>query len=123
MTDKQFARQYLEALRLGDARAIISVLADDVKFVSPFSVWNTRQTVEAACTARTRAFGDLEGVTAVEHGGDAFVRWRAKVGTRDVEGVDVLSTGTDGVRTIDVFLRPADALDEVYAAMTAAWPR
>lgn len=62
-------------------------------------------------------------MTAVEHGGDAFIRWHAKVGDRDVEGVDILTIGSGGVHTIDVFLRPVDVLGHVYAAMTAAWPR
>lgn len=123
MTDQQVVAAYRQALVDGDAGALVELFGPQPRFVSPFSVWSTREAVAAACTARTRAFRDVSvGVTSAGDGA-GFVRWRGLVGEHEAEGVDVLAVGSDGVSSVDVFLRPADVLDAVYAAMVAAWPR
>ena len=116
------AAAYVDALDSGDAGTLADLLADGVTFVSPFSTWTSRADVVAACTARTTAFTGPDVVTAVREGWTLCARWRARVGDTPIEGVDVVTLGADGVRTVDVFLRPAAALDEIRAAMTRAWP-
>jgi len=60
--------------------------ARDPRFVSPFSVWTTPEAVAAACTARTRAFHGVAGVTVLAGSGQAFIRWHGVVGARELEG-------------------------------------
>jgi hypothetical protein len=58
-------------------------------------------------------------MSTMMRGDDASIRWHGLVGDQEVEGIDLFSVAPRGISTIDVFLRPASALNAVYAAMTS----
>jgi hypothetical protein len=122
MQPADVARAYVEALEGGSGPALVALLSPRARFVSPFSVWSEPRSVAAACQARTRAFHGVLTISTMTRGDHASIRWHGLVGDQEVEGVDLLAVDPSGITTIDVFLRPASALDAVYAAMTTAWP-
>lgn len=115
---------WVDALRSSDADALVSLLAPEPSFVSPFSVWTDGADVRRACRARVRAFQDWRDVDVVERGNVAWVRWQAQLSDdagSPIEGVELLGLEDAAVHSIDVFLRPAAELDRVWTAMSRAW--
>lgn len=114
---------YASALAGGEPQSLIDLLSPDVCFQSPFSLWETPESVAAAVRARCRAFSALQVEQVLQADGRAVLLWRAEVDGQTVEGCDALTLAGGRVTRVDVFLRPAAVLDGVRAAMTAAWPR
>jgi hypothetical protein len=114
---------YADALRTADADRLIETVSIDCTFRSPFSTWTRHIDVARACRARTRAFSGWHAVTTTDDGTTAWLRWSAVLAGSDtqIEGVDVLRIDGNTVTHIDVFLRPAGALEQVYRAMSEAW--
>lgn len=114
-------RAYLHALERADAAALVALLSPTVRFVSPFSTWTTPHSAARACAARCRAITAVTGVAVLSDGVHGVVRWHGRIGDVDLEGIELLALADDCISRIDVFLRPANALDIVYGALTAAW--
>lgn len=114
---------YVDALAANRTEDLTALLGEAPVFQSPFSLWETPALVHAAFAARTKAFSGLQITHVSDAEGFATVLWQAFVGDEYVEGCEVLSSSGGRVTRVDVFLRPANALKSVYAAMSAAWPR
>jgi hypothetical protein len=117
------AMAYATALAAGHSHGLVALLSRAPSFRSPFSLWQTPQSVDAACHARCDAFQNLEIVRVLQDGDYAVLLWHAEVGGQAVEGCEALTLSDGRVSRVDVFLRPATVLDAVRRAMTAAWPR
>jgi hypothetical protein len=118
----EFGERYVEAVRRGDAAAMLGPLAPGAVFRSPFRTW-TGAALPRVYRARAGAFQGLRVDAVVSDRRRVVVLWRAQVNHTAVEASEVLSFTDDGaIGRVDVYLRPADALPAVYQAMVHAWP-
>ena len=110
------------AVETDDIDAAVALFAEDVVFHSPVvhKPYVGREALRAILGAVTTVFEDFR-YTGSYGGDDGHVlRFSARVGDRELEGVDIL-TGADGVLTeLTVMVRPysaATALRERMAAL------
>ena len=116
------------AIVAGDIDAALALLAEDVIFHSPVvhRPYQGRETVAPILHAVSEVFEDFRYVDEIG-GPDAashVLVFRTRVGDREIEGIDLLHTGPDGlVDELTVMVRPlsgAMALAEVMRARLAA---
>ena len=92
-----------------DPDGMAACLADDVTFFSP-AMHVPKQGVDETMvllSAVSRVFEDFRYVDEVVDGDRAVLRFRARVKDKDVEGVDMLTLGDDGLITeLTVMVRP-----------------
>jgi hypothetical protein len=103
--------------------AVSELLHPDVTFASPavFQPYRGRAATLQVLAAAARTFEDF-AYTAEAHGpqGDVL-RFRARVGRYELEGVDILTMGEDGrITDVTVMVRPLRALEALVAAMQQA---
>lgn len=121
---------FRDAVVAHDHDALVATLAPDVTFSSPavFKPYEGRDTLTVILGAVLRVFEDFRYIDELHGEDSAMLRFRAVVGGREVEGVDLLKVGPDGLVTdLTVLIRPLSALQAVAAAMgeaiAAAQPR
>jgi hypothetical protein len=109
------------AVEAGDIDAAAALLGDDPRFNSPvtYKPFEGREAVEAVLRA---AFRVLEGLRytdeLVGEDGTVALFFRARVGDRDVQGVDVLRFGPDGkIDDFTVMVRPMSGVHALAEAM------
>jgi hypothetical protein len=116
------------AVVAGDIEAALALLAEDVTFHSPVvhRPYQGRDAVAPILHAVSEVFEDFRYVDEIG-GPDAashVLVFRTRVGDREIEGIDLLHTGADGlVDELTVMVRPlsgAMALAEVMRARLAA---
>ena len=113
---------YVGALAADDAETGLATLSADAEFHSPFNRWRSRH-VPSVFRARCDAFANLR-ISSVIRGQDrAVIFWSATANGAAVEAAELVSVSDGAISRVDVFLRPAHALDAVHQAMAAAWPR
>lgn len=119
--DRDLIDVYVAALAADDAGAALAALSADAVFQSPFHAWRGRH-LPSVFHARSRAFDNVL-VSSVVCGHDrAVILWNATVGGTLVEAAELVSVSDGAICRVDVYLRPAAALDVVQQAMAAAWP-
>src|SRR5215211_2945603 len=87
------------AVRARDADAITAALAPDVRFRSPvvYRPYEGREAVSLVLRAVTEVFGEFEYVQRLEAGdGSIALIFRAKVGDRELDGLDLLRIDDEG---------------------------
>lgn len=102
---------------------MLACMAADVVFHSPvtFKPFVGRDAVSALFAALLEVFEDFAYTDEVEADGLHMLVFRARVGDRALEGIDILRTGDDGeVRDFTVMVRP---LSGVIALAEAMGPR
>lgn len=123
MTDKnaaQIIRRWHEFVETANAEILNEILADDVKFHSPF-VWKPK-TGKAAATAILltviEVFEDFRYVREITGGNNSALEFEARVGEFSLRGVDLIETNADGkIIDFEVMVRPANALQLLGAEM------
>ena len=103
-----------------DFSAIDEILASDVSFRSPavFKPYEGREAVGVILGAVGHVFEDFRYTDQVEAGEVAMLAFSARVGDRELEGIDLLRFGGDGkVRELAVYVRPLSGLNALAAAM------
>ena len=110
------------ALERGDVEAASEMLADHVVFRSPavFEPYQGKPATMILLTAVSRVFQDFRYVrTFLEEDGRGMAMvFEAKVGTRHVEGIDLIRFDAHGlVDDFRVMVRPHSALEELMRAM------
>ncbi len=114
---------FRDAVERKDFAALASTLADDVHFRSPvvFAPYDGRDAVGALL----RVVGEVIGPALtyqwqVREGDREVLCFRTEVDGREVEGVDLLRYGSDGlVAELVVMMRPLSAVKAVQAAIGA----
>ena|SRR5215204_2030047 len=112
------------AVEDGDLDRLKALLADDVTFNSPavFKPYSGRDTVAFILAAVFRVFEDFRyesEIGAADETDHALV-FRARVGDREVHGIDLVRMNADGeVADLTVMIRPLSALTAVSQAMGA----
>ena len=115
-----------EVMLAGDMTALAGMLHPDATFASPavFQPYRGRDAVLMVLTAAAQTFEDF-AYTGETHGpGVDVLRFRARVGRYQLQGVDIVTTDDDGLITdVTVMIRPLRGLEALVAAMQQALAR
>jgi SnoaL-like domain len=103
-----------------DFSAIEELFAEDVVFRSPvvYKPYEGREAVATLLGAVVRVFEDFRYTDQVESGAVATLCFSARVGDREVEGIDLLRFDEEGrVREMAVYVRPLSGVNALAEAM------
>jgi hypothetical protein len=104
-----------------DLELMRETLAEDVVLHSPilFRGFEGRDVVLAVLSHVVAVFEDFAYVDELAEQDRLVLRFRARVGDRELEGIDYLELGPDGrVTELTVFLRPLSAITAFNERMT-----
>ncbi|MFX0593111.1 nuclear transport factor 2 family protein [Melissospora conviva] len=112
------------AVEAGQIDAAIALLAEDVVFHSPvvFAPYHGHDQVAVILRAVVEVFEDFRYVREIgtPDGADHALVFRARVGDREIEGIDLLHLGADGaIEEFTVLVRPLSAALALAEAMKA----
>ncbi len=96
-----------------DFSAIDDVFAENVVFRSPlvFTPYEGREALTVILSNVVQVFEDFRYVEQVETGDTAVLMFEARVGDRDLQGVDILRFDDDGlIRELVVMVRPGSGV-------------
>jgi hypothetical protein len=105
-----------------DLDLLAETLREDVVLHSPvlFRGFEGRDTVIAVLTHVAATLEGLSYVDELAEGDSVCLRFKAKVGEKELEGIDFLELDEDGrVRELTVFMRPFSALTAFNERMAA----
>jgi hypothetical protein len=103
-----------------DFSAIEELFAEDVVFRSPvvFKPYEGRAAVAMLLGAVVKVFEDFRYTDQVETGDAAALAFTARVGDRDLEGIDFLHFDPEGrVKRMAVYVRPMSGVNALAEAM------
>jgi hypothetical protein len=117
MSDSPF-RDAVEARSLD---LLSAALAPDVIFRSPavHAPYEGRDLVLVILGAVLQVFEDFAYQGEIRDGDNEMLRFKARVGDRDVDGVDIVTYADGLVTELTVMIRPFSALQAVREAMAA----
>ena len=105
-----------------DFSAIDELFAEEVRFKSPvvFKPYEGRDAVAMILGAVVQVFEDFRYTDQVETGDTATLAFSARVGDRELDGIDLLRFDPDGrVRELAVYVRPISGINALAEAMKA----
>jgi hypothetical protein len=109
------------AVEARDIDAALATLADDVVFHSPavFHPYESRETVGALLRLVFETFEDFRYTDQLDNpDGTHALIFRARVGEREVEGLDLVRDGADGrIADFTVMIRPLSGLVALAQAL------
>jgi ketosteroid isomerase-like protein len=103
-----------------DFNAAQDLFTDDVTFRSPvvYKPYEGRDALMVLLGAVAQVFEDFRYVEQVESGDAAVLMFEARVGERDVQGVDILRYNGEGkIREMVVMVRPMSGVNALAEAM------
>jgi ketosteroid isomerase-like protein len=103
-----------------DFSAIDELFAEDVTFKSPvvFKPYEGREAVAMLLSAVIQVFEDFRYTDQVETGDVATLAFSARVGDRELDGIDHLRFDSEGrVREMLVYVRPMSGMHALAEAM------
>jgi hypothetical protein len=109
-----------EAIEAGDVEALGALLAENVEFRSPavYRPYHGRDTVLALLGVVTQIFENFRYANEWNDGRTTILFFEANVGDRELQGIDILEHGDDGlVERFTVMIRPLSGLQAVVAAI------
>ena len=110
------------ALERGDAGALADLLAPEVEFRSPavYRPYHGRETVVGLLHVVAQVFEDFRYLAEWRDGPTTILCFEARVGDRELQGVDILEDGGDGlIERFTVMIRPLSGLQALSAAVAA----
>jgi hypothetical protein len=105
-----------------DLGLLAETLCEDVVLHSPvlFRGFEGRDTVTTVLTHVAATLEELTYIDELAEGNTVALRFKAKVGERELEGIDFLELDDEGrVRELTVFMRPFSALTTFNEQMAA----
>lgn len=105
-----------------DFSAVHELFAEDVTFKSPvvYKPYEGREAVATLLGAVVRVFEDFRYTDQVETGDVAALCFTARVGDRELDGIDLLRFDAEGrVREMAVYVRPMSGVNALAEAMAA----
>lgn len=111
---------FRKAAETKDFSAIDELFAEDVSFRSPvvFKPYEGREAVAGLLGAVSQVFEDFRYTDQTETGGTATLAFSARVGDRELEGIDLLRFDDEGrVKEMAVYVRPMSGVNALAAAM------
>jgi hypothetical protein len=112
--------RFRAAVESKDVSAIDQLFADDVTFRSPvvFKPYEGREAIAMLLGAVVQVFEDFRYTDQVETGDVATLAFSARVGDREVDGIDLLRFDGDGkIREMAVYVRPMSGVTALAEAM------
>lgn len=106
----------------GDVAAMVQALAPDIVFHSPIvhNDYVGRESVAPLLAAVVDIFQDFRYVAEFANEGGKVLRFHARIGTRELDGVDILEFDASGlIRQFSVMVRPYSAATALRDAMAA----
>jgi hypothetical protein len=104
---------FRRAVEAKDLERVTETLREDVELHSPvlFRGFEGRDVVTAVLTHVAATLEDLVYVDELHEGDTVALRFKARVGDRELEGIDFLELDEEGrVAVLTVFMRPMSAL-------------
>ncbi len=111
-----------KAIEAKDIGAVGALLSDDVVFRSPavYRPYEGREIVVALLAVVEQVFENFRYTNEWRDGSTTILFFEANVGDRDIQGIDILDEGSDGlVQSFTVMIRPLSGLQAVAAAVAA----
>jgi hypothetical protein len=114
---------FVSAVHARDGDAVRATLAEDVRFLSPvvFRAYEGRDVVGTILAeGAMKVFEDFEYVHRLEDAQErvATLIFHARAGGRELDGLDLIRFGEDGLITeLKVMVRPLSGLEALAAAM------
>jgi len=113
-------RHWHKFIETPNAAILDEILADDVKFHSPF-VWKPKEgkpMTTAILLTVTEIFVDFRYVREIINDFQWALEFEAKIGEFSLRGVDLIELNSDGkIVDFEVMIRPANALQMLGAEM------
>lgn len=112
--------QFRAAAEGKDFSAIEKLFAEDVSFRSPvvFKPYEGREAIALLLGAVVEVFEDFRYTDQVETGDTAVLVFEARVGDRELNGVDVIRFDDDGrIGELMVMVRPMSGVNALAEAM------
>lgn len=110
-----------EFVETGNTKLLHEILADEVKFHSPF-VWKPKegkQITIAILTTVMEVFENFKYVREIVNDENCMLEFEAKIGELTLRGVDIIKFGEDRKFVdFEVMIRPANALQALGMEMT-----
>jgi hypothetical protein len=106
-----------------DMSSLAEIFAEDVTFLSPavFRPFEGRDALVMVLGTVAEVFRDFRYTDQVETGDTAVLAFSARVGDRELDGVDLLRfDGAGRVREMAVYVRPISGLHALAEAMQGA---
>ena len=102
-----------------DFSAIDDLFTEEPTFRSPavFRPYEGRDAMQAVLGAVSQVFSDFRYTDQVEDGDTAVLVFQAKVGDREIDGVDILRFEGERIRELMVMIRTVRGLEAVVAEM------
>ena len=116
------AGAFRKAVEAGDVAAMAAALDPDITFRSPivFRTYEGRDAVMQVLSLVGEVFEDFRYLDELHGEGTTCLVFAARVGGRDLEGIDYLRLGADGLVTeLTVMVRPYSAATALRDAMGA----
>jgi hypothetical protein len=126
-TEPNTATAFRQAIERMDLAAVLAILSPEIVFNSPivFKPYHGRDEVGFVLAGVMRVFQDFRYTAEYAAPDGHVLRFKTRVGDRDLEGVDILTFDASGlVSEFTVMVRPysaATALREAMAAALAAY--
>ena len=111
---------FRQAAETKDFSAIDELFAEEVVFRSPvvFKPYEGREAVAMLLTAVAQVFEDFRYTDQVETGDAAALAFSARVGDRELDGIDFLHFDAEGrVNRMEVYVRPMSGVNALAGAM------
>ena len=105
-----------------DFSAIDELFSEDVTFRSPvvFKPYEGREAIAMLLGAVSQVFEGFRYTDQVETGDAAALAFSARVGDKELDGIDFLHFGDDGrINRMEVFIRPMSGMHALADAMKA----
>jgi ketosteroid isomerase-like protein len=112
--------RFRQAAESKDFSAIDELFAEDVSFRSPvvYKPYEGREAVTTLLGAVAQVFEDFRYTDQVETGDAAVLAFSARIGDRELDGIDHLRFDSEGrVREMLVYVRPMSGVNALAEAM------
>jgi hypothetical protein len=112
--------QFRTAAESKDFSAIDDLFTEDVSFRSPvvFKQYEGRDAVAMLLAAVSQVFEDFRYTDQIETGDSAALGFSARVGDRELDGIDLLHFDEQGrINDMAVFVRPMSGMHALAEAM------
>jgi len=112
--------RFRAAVEAKDFSEVEELFTDDVVFRSPvvFKPYEGREALELILGAVVQVFEDFRYIDHVETGDTAVLVFEARIGDRQVDGVDILGFDAEGrVAEMMVMVRPMSGMHALAEAM------
>ena len=113
---------FRRAAEAKDFSRVSELFEEDVTFKSPvvFKPYEGREALGVILGAVVQVFEDFRYVEQVETGDTAVLVFEARAGERDLQGVDILRFGENGlIRELIVMVRPMSGMHALADRMKA----